>query len=182
VEAKAAENRRQRDYKLDQERQAKQQAYAARLIEIEDEIEHQKRIMSDHAEENDRQNALAQKRQDLLNLKTRAKQPMKAARSYDGTEQSSATSQDSTAPKVRSDTPQPDSCTVSSNRSEPASDGNESEEGEGQPDWDKSEAKDDWKEQKELWGAENKALDALMSMIGQSFAHSRPHVLTICKA
>jgi hypothetical protein len=49
VEAKAAEKRRQRDYKLDQERQAKQQAYAARLIEIEDEIEHQKRIMSDHA-------------------------------------------------------------------------------------------------------------------------------------
>jgi hypothetical protein len=107
---------------------------------------------------------------------------VKAARSPDGTQQPNKTSQVSFAPKVRSDTPQLDPCTVSSDRSEPASDGNGSEDSEGQPDWDKSEARDDWKEQKELWGAENEALDALMSMIGQSFAHPRPHVLNICKA
>jgi hypothetical protein len=182
AKAKAAEKRRQRDYKLDQDRQAKQQAYAARLIEIEDEIEHQKRILSDRAKESDRQNALAQKRQDLLNLKNKAKQPVRAARSCDGTQQTSPTSQNSIVPNFRSATPQPDPGTVSSDRSESTSDSNGSEKSESQPDWDKSEAKDDWKDQKELWGAENKALDALMSMIGQSFAHPWSHLLTICKA
>lgn len=80
AEARALEKRRQRDYKLDQERQAKQQAYAARLAEIEEEIEHQKRVLKDQAEENNRQNALAQKKQDLVNLKSKVinilKQPV----------------------------------------------------------------------------------------------------------
>jgi DNA replication protein DnaC len=166
VEAKAAEKRRQRDYKLDQERQAKQHAYAARLSEIEDEIEHQKRLLSDFAEEEDRQNALAQKKQDLLNLKNKVKLPVRQTRSVDMTQKPSMTLQQSPITEARSVEPQVDPRPASLDYSEPASDSNGSEESESQPDWDKSEAKDDWKEQKELWGAENKAIDALMSMIG----------------
>jgi hypothetical protein len=167
AEAKAAVKRQQRDYKLDQDRQAKQQAYAVRLNEIQDEIEHQERLMSDRAEEQNRQNALAQKKQDLLNLKNKAKQPASAFRSPDITQQPNLATQQSTTPRASSVTPQSDPSVGASDRSGPASDGNDPEESKGQPDWDKSEARDDWKEQKELWGAENEALDALVSMIGQ---------------
>ncbi len=45
ADARAQEKKILRDFKLDQERQAKQQAYAAQLAEIEDEIEHHKRIL-----------------------------------------------------------------------------------------------------------------------------------------
>jgi uncharacterized coiled-coil protein SlyX len=166
AEAKAAEKRRQRDYKLDQERQAKQQAYAARLAEIEDEIEHQKRVLGDLNEENARQNALAQKKQDLLNLKNKVKLPVKTNQSADRTQLPSEASRPSTSPDARSAAPPVDPHAATSELSEPASDANGSEESESQPDWDKSEAKDDWKEQKEVWGAENEALDTLMSMIG----------------
>jgi DNA replication protein DnaC len=161
AEAKAAEKRRQRDYKLDQERQAKQHAYADRLSEIEDEIEHQKRLLGDRAEEDDRQNALAQKKQDLLNLKNKVKLPVVSTQSVDMTQKPSVTLQPSPIAEAYVD-PRP----ASLNRNESASDANGSEESESQPDWDESEAKDDWKEQKELWGAENEPLDALMSMIG----------------
>jgi AAA+ superfamily predicted ATPase len=166
AEAKAAEKRRQRDYKLDQERQAKQHAYAARLSEIEDEIEHQKRLLGDRAEEDDRQNALAQKKQDLLNLKNKVKLPVKPTQSADRTKKPSVTLQQSPITEARSVEPQVDPRPASLDCSEPASDANGSEESGSQSDLDKSEAKDDWKEQKELWGAKNEAMDALMSMIG----------------
>jgi len=61
-ELRAQEKQRQRDYKLDQERQMKQQAYASKLAKIEDEITHQKRLLSDQAHEESCQYALAQKK------------------------------------------------------------------------------------------------------------------------
>lgn len=47
----AQEKRRQRDHQFDEERQAKQRAYLTGLIEIEDEIEHQKRLLASRTEE-----------------------------------------------------------------------------------------------------------------------------------
>lgn len=40
AEVRAREKKRQRDYELDKEREAKQSAYAARLVEIKKEIHH----------------------------------------------------------------------------------------------------------------------------------------------
>ncbi|KAF2127934.1 P-loop containing nucleoside triphosphate hydrolase protein [Dothidotthia symphoricarpi CBS 119687] len=161
ADARALEKRRQRDYKLDQDRQAKQQVYAARLAEIEDELEHAKRVLRDQNDENDRQYALAQKRQDLANLRSKASNPPKqptagstTAKSPIATSnKSSIQSQDiPTAPRDNKDTTQEENIGAS--------------EEESQPDWDKSEAKDDWEQQKQFDGAENEALDSLMSMIG----------------
>ena len=162
AEARAQEKRRQRDYKLDKERQAKQQAYAARLAEIEDEIEHQKRVLSDRTDEENRQNALAQKKQDLFNLKKKATSPPKATVAPEPSQQPV---QESGASQRESGAQQ--SSAASSDKSEPPPNDGASAQSDAQPHCDKSEARDDWQEQKELWGAENEALDSLMSMIGK---------------
>jgi hypothetical protein len=57
VEARAAERRRQRDYELEEERPAKQEAYARRLAEVEDEIKQENRLLRDRKEEIDGPNA-----------------------------------------------------------------------------------------------------------------------------
>jgi len=62
-----------------------------------------------------------------------------------------------------------------SNQSEIVLDGIAPSQGDEQLDWNHSDARDDWTEQKELWGAENEALDSLMSMIGKCHAHNRLH-------
>jgi len=176
AELRAQEKRRQRDYKLDQDRQAKQQAYAAKLAEIEEEIEHQKRRLNDQADEENRQHALAQKKQDLLNLKKTVESPSRVPVTPQSSQQPSATSTASGASRQESAT---QDSNTSSNKSEaPSSDG-ASAQSHDQPDWDKSEARDDWQEQKELWGAENDALDSLMSMIGKCHAHGCMRKLTV---
>lgn len=63
---RAREKKRQRDHKLDEEREVKQCAYAARLIEIEDEIQRQKRNLKEQTEDKNRQQVIEQKMQDLL--------------------------------------------------------------------------------------------------------------------
>jgi hypothetical protein len=166
AEARAAEKRRQRDHNLDQERQAKQRAYAARLAEIEDEIEHQKNLLSHRADEQNRQNALAQKEQDLLNLKKKVKNPVKVDKPPETTKAPTATSPKITVPANRSTAPK-----VSSEDSQSDVDEKTSEKSEDSSSWDTSQAKDDWNEQKQLWGAENEALDTLMSMIGKYCVH-----------
>ena len=66
---RAQEKRRQRDHKLDQEREAKQQAYLARLVDIEDKIEHQKRLLKNRVEAAEQDAVIAQKEKDLENFK-----------------------------------------------------------------------------------------------------------------
>ncbi|EAT81282.2 hypothetical protein SNOG_11574 [Parastagonospora nodorum SN15] len=165
AEARALERRRQRDHKLDQERQANQKAYAARLAEIEDEIEHQKRLLGDRAAEEERQKALAQKKQDLTNLQKKIKAPVKVSKHPEP-----ATPPDSAADRasnVSGDSPAShQSSSGSLDQTQSASDGTARQQDSDYPERDKSEAKDDWEEQKTLWGADNEALDSLMSMIG----------------
>ena len=161
AEVRAQEKRRQRDHKLDQQRQAKQRAYAARLIEIEDEIEHQKRILKDQDEERDRQHALEQKKQDLRNLQAKAKQPTQASSSPKPENKTS-----NTISMPQSDPSVPKATTATSSGATANSKPSMPDQNESQPDWDKSEARDDWEWQKKFEGAENEALDSLVSMIG----------------
>ncbi|KAF2112085.1 P-loop containing nucleoside triphosphate hydrolase protein [Lophiotrema nucula] len=157
-EAQRQEKRRQRNYQLDQARQAKQQAYAHRLSEIQDEIDHQKRLLKDKADEEYRENALAQAKQDLANIKSKASQVKKGPVPdvLNSSAQKPAPAQTGpstkTADKIKSESD------VASNG--PTSNHNVPE------DWEQSESKDDWNHQKEFEGAENQALDILMEMIG----------------
>ena len=170
AEARAQEKRRQRDYKLDQERQAKQQAYASRLAEIEDEIEHQKRVLKNQNDENERDQVLAQKTQDLLNLKTKAqankdqnlKNPMADNSSTTPVPpaQSDSTSSKNGPAKLQNP--------VVSSEADTSGDCVTSIDPNGSlPDSGKSGAKDEWQWQKQYEGAVNESLDALVSMIGR---------------
>ncbi|KAJ4366237.1 hypothetical protein N0V83_007873 [Neocucurbitaria cava] len=162
AEVRAQEKKRQRDYKLDQERQKKQREYAARLAEVEDEIEHQKRILKDQAEERDRQQALAQKKQDLLGLKTKAKETTRQPDVNKSSTKSSTIMSENNSPSQNgASTPQHPANPPTSKSSAATT-----SEHDGQPDWDKSEAKDDWEWQKKYEGAENEALNSLISMTG----------------
>jgi hypothetical protein len=186
AELRAQEKRQKRDYKLDQERQAKQQAYAAKLAEIEDEISHQKRLIKDQYEEQARQNVLAQRKQDLLTLKEKGAgapkasveppstlhRPMSPQNSEESQPQATtqsvlAASLDTSDPNLDDGAPAQSDANPDRNESEARDDGAPAQ-SDVQPDWDESEARDDWLEQKELWGAESEALDSLMSMIGKS--------------
>lgn len=172
AEARAVKERQERDYKLDQERQAKQQIYASQLAEIESEIEHQKRILRDRTDEQNRQNALAQKKQDLSNLTKKARLPADVPKPDVAAEE----------PKVPLVEPAERNSSSSNvetrlDDSQPAKNDEAPELNKGRAEWDSSEAKDDWEEQKELWGAENEALDSLMSMIGKYCEYSFYHML-----
>lgn len=165
AEVRAQEKKRQRDYKLDQERQKKQREYAARLAEVEDEIEHQKRILKDQAEERDRQQALAQKKQDLSGLKAKAKEPTRQPDVNNSSTKSSSVMSENNIPSQNGvSTPQKPANPPNSSTSK--SSAATTSEHDGQPDGDKSEAKDDWEWQKKYEGAENEALNSLISMTG----------------
>jgi hypothetical protein len=175
AEAHRAEKKRQRDHKLDQDRQAKQKAYAARLAEVEDEIEHQKRLLTDQNDEQDRRNALSQKKLDLANLKDKASKFSKGLESLlnaiplnNQTEHSKENLPSAQAPTTqtqtsRSTSKSADEIAQSLNTRVTSTNGKEESQ-----DWDKGDSNKDWEWQKKNEGAENKALDSLMEMIGQS--------------
>jgi flagellar biosynthesis GTPase FlhF len=165
AEVRAQEKRRQRDHKLDKERQAKQRAYAARLAEIEDEIEHQKRVMKDQADDRDRQQAIDQKKQDLRNLKEKANHPSKQPSSTSTRPEPSTTAANS-ASTSHNDSTSPQASQASTNENSTNAPSTATDQNDSEPDWDKSEARDDWAWQKKFEGAENEALDSLVSMIG----------------
>jgi len=169
AEARAKLKRQKRDYDLDQLRQEKQRAYAAQLAELDDEIEHEKRVQKNQAEDEDRQNAIAQKKRDLSNLKDSVCKARNTSSAPKSNDHASAKPESSSAPKATptkhhlSGQPSLDTkmeCDTSAGASKPA------EEEEKLPDMNESEAKDDWDWQKEYEGAENDALDSLMAMIG----------------
>lgn len=171
AEVRAREKKRQRDHELDQEREAKQRAYAARLVEIEDEIQNQKRILKERAEDRDRQQALEQKKQDLRNLQERVQNPRRSPVPASSISKVTATPPndasgrqiDNTAPNMTSD----HSDNVIANAKATSPDLNpDQEQDQDQFNWDKSEARDDWEWQKKYEGTENEALDSLVPMIG----------------
>ncbi|KAJ4292670.1 hypothetical protein N0V90_009333 [Kalmusia sp. IMI 367209] len=169
AEALAKERKRKRDYGLEQDRQARQRDYAAKLAELDDEIEHQKHLLKDEGEDVDRRNVLAQKKVDLANLKDRAGKATEAVSTTAAKPESSRPQADSSsqgnsstsdkAPQTTKTTTRGDlgkttpSTTCTTPKDSP-------------PDRGKSEAEDDWEWQKKYDGAHIKALDELMAMTG----------------
>ncbi|CAN9351619.1 unnamed protein product [Alternaria alternata] len=165
AEVRAQEKKRQREHELNEEREAKQRAYKARLVEIDEEIQHHKRVLKEQAEDRDRQQALEQKKQDLRNLqekiKSTRKQPLSTSPASETT-----TSPSTGDPGLRRDSASHNA--ASPHRDETAANAipTSPDRDQEQPSWDKSEARDDWEWQKRYEGAENKALDSLVPMIG----------------
>ncbi|RYP89995.1 hypothetical protein DL770_003898 [Monosporascus sp. CRB-9-2] len=68
-EDKELERRAKRDLELEKERLRRQEAYKAQLQQLQDEVEHQRRIMKYMAEEEEQKKTLAQQQRDLQALK-----------------------------------------------------------------------------------------------------------------
>jgi hypothetical protein len=159
----AQEKRLQRNFRLDEERRAKQQAYANKLAEIQDEIEHQQRVLRDRVEEEEQRSALLQKKHDLENMKQRAKDPIKSSASPT---RQSRTASASVSQVQGTSTTTHTSGDSRSNNTAVICNKDETVQDDAQPDWENNAARDDWEEQKNTWGAENEALDSLMAMTG----------------
>jgi hypothetical protein len=168
AEARAKEQRQKRDYELDQLRQEKQRVYAAQLAALDDEIEHEKRLRKNQDEDNDRQNALMQKKQDLANLKAYAEKSQKSRQANKSTKP--ANPNPVTRNTRRKDTPaqskSPEQTDPQPIVEDDTSGGASTAVVEQPSNVTASEARDDWEWQKEYEGAENEALDSLVSMIG----------------
>ncbi|RMZ71440.1 ATPase AAA-type core [Pyrenophora seminiperda CCB06] len=182
-ETRRKAKRRQRDLRLEQEREARQKAYADQLAELQAEIEHEKRLMKGEKDDQERQNVLAQHRQDLEKLReakeaaknhTTSSRPLISLRDLQGLTKNHKTS--SRTPKSSSiflgkqehvdqkqetsENPSPILKTSDTSSSNNSDDGTKTL-------WNQSDARDDWDYQKNLEGQDNEALDALVAMIGK---------------
>ncbi|KUI53134.1 Stage V sporulation protein K [Cytospora mali] len=137
-----AERRIKRDLKLEEERIARETAYKNELQEIQDEIDHQRRMMKYKKDEEEQQKALAQHRADLSMLKDTATRILNAA-------------------KPQSKSMMPGSFPGGSPLTPPADEDSDDTLG-GIPEG----AKQEWKYLKDFEGAKNETLDELMGMIG----------------
>jgi hypothetical protein len=162
AEARKKEKRIQRDLDLEKEREARQKAYADELAKLQAEIEHEKQYMKRELDDQERQNVLAQHRQDLEKLR-KAKE---AAKHH------ASNSQVPNSPQI----PIPKRENVHQKQEPPGhpppvlqntetnSSGSDVE---IQPLRNQSDARDDWDYQKNFEGQDNEALDALVGMIGK---------------
>ena len=155
AEDRRRESRRQRDQKLELEREIKQKEYARQLAEIQDEIAHQRRILKDQSEQVEKERTLGQQKQDLQSLRdTVGRVQNKRKKDPPPTNSMSQASTTTAPPNVHTNsTPNTEQVVV------------DDQSGNGLSTWTSS-AKDEWEHQKELEGARNEALDSLMDMIG----------------
>lgn len=72
------ERRIKRDLKLEAERLARQEAYKRELAEIQDEIDHERRLIKYHQDDEDQKKNLIQQKADLASLKSTADRILKA--------------------------------------------------------------------------------------------------------
>lgn len=155
AEDRSRELRRQRDQKLELEREIKQKEYARQLTELQDEIAHQRRILKDHSEQDERERTLGQQQQDLKSLRdTVGRIQNKRKKVSPPTSSMSQASTTTALPKAH-----PDSAPIT--KQAVADDQSEND----LSTWTSS-ARDEWEHQKEFEGAQNAALDSLMDMIG----------------
>lgn len=154
-EDRIREQRRQRDQKLELEREMKQKEYARQLTEVQDEIAHQRRILKVQSEQDERVRFLGQQQQDLKSLRdTVARVQHKRKKDPPPTSAISQAATTTALADVHSGPAPNANQVVMDNQSK--SDVST---------WN-STARDEWEHQKELEGAENEALDSLMDMIG----------------
>lgn len=138
-EDQQTERRIKRDLKLEADRLAHQEAYKKELAEIQDEMDHYRRMIKYQQDEHDQKQTLAQQKADLTSVKD-AWNRIKAQK----TASNSAAAMPGTFPPA--DPPSPP----------------ESGDSNGPPDG----AKQEWEHLKEFEGAKSEAMDELMSMIG----------------
>ena len=155
AEDRGRESRRQRDQKLELQRQIRQQEYARQLAEIQDEIAHQRRILKDQSEQIEKERTLEQQKYDLQSLRDTVGRIQNKRKKNPPPTNSMSQASTTTAP--------PNFHTNSSPNTKQVAVDDQS--GKGFSTW-TSNAKDEWEHQKELEGARNEALDSLMDMIG----------------
>lgn len=158
-EDQAEERRRHRDLKLDAERQRKQNDYARRLAEAQDEIAHLKRIQRDTLDDAERQNILSQHQQELEKLKSSKtpKTPQKHIDPYAGaTTGVAVTNAAGQITPAATPVATPDRSSIVEQEK-----GDETQQPETS-----SPSKDDWEYQKQFLNAQSEEIDKLMDMIG----------------
>jgi hypothetical protein len=156
----AAKERQKRDAELDDLRQQKQAAYAAQLAHIQDEIDQSRRRMREQCEDEDRELALRQRRQDLDNVRLQAE---RIAKSEDAAQNApKATAPASVPTSSSSDTTSgaPNVQDTSNNNRASSPDPNAT------PALTGSAAQRVWDDQKRQGAPPNRQLDELMPMIG----------------
>ena len=160
AEAREQEKRRQRDHKLETDREASQEAYAKKLADIQNEIEHYRLVMKYQSDDQERQRVLSQHKQDLANTKAAASRM-----------NLKPTKTDPNAPLAHGEKPatrMPNNSNISDipPGTKQNSDGSTNSVNSSQDEWKPPPSKKDWEYQKEFEGAENSALDSLVDMIG----------------
>ena len=155
AEDRRQELKRQRDHKLEIEREFKRKNYAHRLTELQDEIAHERRIVRERSEQNEREKVIRQHQQDLNSLRNTVgrtknisiKEPSPTITVNHAS--TTAASLDATPDSA------PDAEQVAAK-----------DQDKGGLDICCSSARDEWEHQKEFERAQNETLDSLMNLVG----------------
>ncbi len=146
-EDKEQERRIRRDLKLEADRLRYQEAYAKELQELQDKLDHQRRLIKDQTDREERKRTLAQQRADLAALKETA------ARMQEQKQETQHRELAASQPLTEAGT--------SSSAAGTQNTGNDDED-KGAP----GSAKEEWQHLKDCENAKCKPLDELMEMIG----------------
>ena len=151
AEDEKKEKKRQRDHRLEVERLTKQRQYEQKLQDVQDEIEHERRLTKDSSEQAEREAVLRQRLIDLGHAKQMRKQNKTAA------PQTS-----SSVPSIAVDNPTPST----DKRKGDSKRGNRQVNDQKNDFIPAGGPEIEWKRQKGTEGADNDALDSLMQMTG----------------
>ena len=144
---------KERDDRLQHEREKKKQEYESQMADLDAKIESERQAIRDQNLEKERQRALEQKRKDLADVTARNRQTQ-AAQSNATKARAEPTDGQHSAPQT---TPNPEAqMTPSKKEGSSVSLSNRSS----------SAAQEEWEYQKEFQGAKSDVLDSLMGMIG----------------
>lgn len=152
-EEKKREAKKKRDHELDLKRQEKEQAYAQQLAELDEEIEHENRLLKQNADDKTRDSVLKQRKKDLEAAR-------KARKDANTINKESRSGDDPRHDDAEGGVRLAQAPVVSSDNSSGAKPGSAD-----QPDIN-SQAEADWEYQKIYENARNEELDSLMNMIG----------------
>ena len=168
AEVRKREAQRQRDHKLDLQRQANERAYSQRLAELDEEIAHERRLQKEHSDQLYRERLLQQRKKDLTDARVATKNVIvvKSPNSEMNAGIENRTQKTETLTEGKSALPSHDSRVGKEKQDEWKDERKEV-----------SQAKSDWDYQKRFENADNEHLDALMEMIGLESV--KQQVLTI---
>ncbi|KAG6891611.1 hypothetical protein C0992_002650 [Termitomyces sp. T32_za158] len=175
-EADLAEKKRQRDYELQQKREAEELAHKREMDELNEAIAHQDQISKDARLSLERSVALQQKKKDLENATSRAKDAMVSAPSVNKISPPSMMTSPPVLPAMPVVTPQDKDPTSKISQPQvplqPITKPKQS-----LTPLDPSPSQIEWKRQKDIEGASNDAIDEIMAMTG--LEEVKKEVLTI---